>query len=384
MKEYARIRRIPKYMFSDLDKIKNKLQKEGREIIDISIGDPDLPTPEFIIRALQEGSEDIVNHRYPPYEGTYEFRKAVADYYKRRFNVDLDMNDEVAALIGSKEGITHLSLALVDEGDMAIVPDPAYPIYNSSIFLAGGIPCITPLTADNHFIPDLSIIDKNTAKKIKLMYINYPNNPTGAVSSLDSLKYIIEFARENEIIVCNDAAYNEIVFDNNKPVSILNIDGAKDVAVELCSLSKSYNMTGWRIGYAVGNKEVLKKLMVIKMNTDSGQFGAIQHAASAALNHGDHHIEYMKRLYKKRRDTVLSALRECGIEATIPEGSIYIWFKIPHKMRSEEYAAELIKKFGIIVTPGTAFGIFGEGYCRIALTVDEMTLKNAVRRMKKV
>lgn len=384
MKKCCRIERMPRYMFSDLDSIKNKMLKEGRDVIDISVGDPDLPTPGFIIDALKDASEDRRYHRYPPYEGTFEFKKAVADYYKRRFNVSLDAESEVIALIGSKEGITHLSLALLDEGDIAIVPDPGYPIYAISAHIAGATPHAVHLKRENNFLPDICEIDECTQKLAKLMFINYPNNPTGAVCSLDSMRNIIEFARKNDIIVCNDAAYNEIVFDNNKPVSLLNVIGAKEYGVELGTLSKSYNMTGWRIGYAVGNSDALKKMMAIKVNTDSGQFGAIQHAASEALNKGDGHILYMNEIYRKRRNKAAALLKGIGIDVYMPQGSIYLWFKVPCGYTSEKFASELIEKCGVIVTPGTAFGAFGEGFCRAALTVDDGDFEKAVSRMESV
>lgn len=383
MKDSNRIKSIPKYMFSDLDRLRSKMSKEGREVIDISVGDPDLPTPEFIVKSLQKASEVKEYHRYPPYEGTYGFRKSVADYYKRRFDVELDPDGEVAALIGSKEGITHLTIALVDEGDIALVPDPAYPTYRNSVYIAGGTPYIMPLKEENNFTPDLSSIDSITAQKSKLMYINYPNNPTGSVCGIESFKDIVEFARKNDIIVCNDAAYNEIVFDNNKPVSILSVDGSKEVAVEIGTLSKSYNMTGWRIGYIVGNREIIKRLMAIKTNTDSGQFSAIQHAASVALDYGDDYIAYIKEIYKSRRDEAVTKLRDIGMSVISPKGSFYLWFKVPNGYSSSEFAAKLIEECGIIVTPGNAFGGYGEGYCRIALTIDEMQFEKAVEKIRR-
>lgn len=382
MKVYNRLDSIPPYLFAQLDQLRNEMTSKGYDLIDISIGDPDLPTPQFIIDSLCEGVKDIKNFRYPPYEGTFEFRESVSNYYKRHFGVYIDPSSEAIALIGSKEGIVHLSLAAVDRNDIALVPEPGYPVYKSSVCMAGGQPHIIPLTEDSGFMPQLDDIDRDTAEKTKIIYINYPNNPTGAVCSIDILKSIVEFAHKYDIIICNDIAYNEIVFDGIKPVSIMCIDGARDVAVELGTLSKSYNMTGWRIGYAVGNKDILKMIMKMKSNSDSGQFGAIQHAASCALDYGDSYIENLRNIYEQRRNNALAKLRSIGIEPVIPKGSFYIWFKVPQCCSSGEYAAKLAMKCGVIVTPGKAFGAYGEGYCRIALTVDEKIFNNAIERWR--
>ena len=383
MKVFNRLNRIPPYFFSNLDKLKSDIALKGHEVIDLSIGDPDLPTPNFIIEALFKGAQDKINYRYPPCGGTYEFREAVSNYYKRRFGVALDPYEEVITLIGSKEGIAHLSLALIDSDDIALVPEPSYPIYKSSVLIAGGQPYPVILSEENGFLPQLDKVDKETLIKAKIMFINYPNNPTGAVCSIDSFKDIVEFATHNDIIICNDTAYNEILFDNKKPQSLLSVEGAKEVAVELGTLSKSYNMTGWRIGYAVGNRQILKKLLAIKENMDSGQFGAIQHAGSAALNYGDGYIEYLKNVYKKRRDNAIVLLEEIGLKPILPKGTFYVWFKVPEGYSSKEYAIKLASECGVIITPGNAFGKSGEGYCRISLTVDESIFELAAEKIKK-
>lgn len=381
MKPCNRLDKIPPYIFADLDRLRKDMIQKGMEIIDISIGDPDLPTPSFIIDALYEGMKNVNNYRYPPYEGTYEFRKSVADYYKRRFGVELDPEDEVVALIGSKEGIAHLCLALIDRDDTAFVPEPAYPIYKTSVCMAGGIPHTITLFEDSGFLPDLSCINNDAAKRAKLVFFNYPNNPTGAVCDAGTYKSIIEFALENDIIVCSDAAYNELVFDKLTPLSILSISDSKRVAVEFGTLSKSYNMTGWRIGYAVGSREILRKLMIVKSNTDSGQFGAIQHAACAALDKGDGYIDYIRNVYENRRNNALNRLKSAGFETFDSKGSFYIWFKVPDLLTSHEYVSRVVKECGVIITPGSAFGPSGEGYCRIALTVDNNIFDKAIERI---
>jgi LL-diaminopimelate aminotransferase len=382
MRACDRINSIPPYMFAKLDRIKREMQSKGYEVIDLSVGDPDLPVPDFIIESLKEGLKVEKFHKYPPYEGIFEFRKAVADYYKRRYNVDLDPEREVAALIGSKEGIVHLTLSLIDYGDTAIVPDPGYPIYKASVHLAGGKPYTMQLKRENSFLPDIKEINDRIVRTAKLMYINYPNNPTGSVCDIEVLRNLVEFAEENDIVVCNDAAYNEIIFKNEKPLSIINADTGKKVSIEFGTLSKSYNMTGWRIGYAVGNSDIIKRLMIVKSNTDSGQFAAIQYAASSALNYGDEYIDYCKGIYRERRDKALLLLKRAGIDAVTPEGTFYVWFKVPGAVSSSQFASNLIEKKGVLITPGNAFGIFGEGYCRIALTVDNDMLEKAVEKIK--
>lgn len=380
MKEYGRLKNIPPYMFSGLDNLKNSLLNRGYDIIDLSIGDPDLPTPDFIVEALKRGADDCKNHRYPPYRGTREFREAVADYYRRRFGVLLDADCEVIALLGSKEGIAHLSLALIDEGDIAIVPDPSYPVYKSSVSIAGGEPHILCLTEEKGYFPDFDGIDEAIARKANLMFLSYPNNPTGTVCTKDFYIKAVEFARRYGIAIACDAAYNEIVFDG-KAMSILQVRGAKDVAVEFGTLSKTYSMTGWRIGYAVGNSELIRALAAIKENMDSGVFGAVQHAGAVALNQGDGYIEYMKGIYKKRRDMAVELLHDAGISFIKPMGGFYIWIRVPEGYTSYEYASMLAEKCGVVITPGAAFGRYGEGYCRLSLTTGEDKLSEALYRM---
>lgn len=380
MKSYRRLGSIPPYTFAELNKLKSDMVLRGLDVIDISIGDPDLSPPKEVSDSLIESLKESRFHKYPPYEGIFEYRKSVSDYYRRRFNVELDPESEVVALIGSKEGIAHLTLSLVDNGDIAIVPDPGYPVYRISTLMAGGIPYTAPLLIENNFLPDVDGIDKAIAKKAKLMYINYPNNPTGAVCSTEKMRKIVSFAAENKLTLCNDAAYDEIVFDE-RPLSMMNIEGARECGIEFGTLSKSYSMTGWRIGYAVGSRDVLKKLMLVKSNLDSGQFGAIQHAASAALNRCDYYLDMIKETYKKRRDTAAGLLRETGLEVFMPQGTFYIWFKVPDGLTSAEFAKRLIGEQRLMVTPGSSFGSFGEGYCRLSLTVDIDIIEEAVKRI---
>lgn len=380
MKTYNRISNMPPYMLEELTRLKYELSKCGHCIIDLSIGDPDLPTPGFIINALKKGVEDKRYYRYPPNKGTDEFRNAVADYYRRRFNVTLDPDNEILALIGSKEGIAHLSLALIDTGDNAIIPEPSYPIYKSSVYMAGGHPFLLYLNEGNNYLPDISFMDEGCTKNIKIMYMNYPNNPTGSICDIEYFNKLIRFALKNDIMIVNDSAYNEIVFDR-KPVSILEAEGAKNTALEIGTLSKSYNMTGWRIGYMVGNSEAINKVSIIKSNIDSGQFGAVQHAAATALNEGDEYILQIKEVYKRRRDLVLKIFYDSGVSYAVPYGTFYVWFKVPQNISSLEYAYRLVIETGVLVTPGVAFGSSGEGFCRLSLTTDEAQLSAAVEKI---
>lgn len=291
IKKADRIASIPPYLFAEIDKLKAQARARGVDVIDLGIGDPDQPTPEHVIQALKEAATDGANHRYPPYEGLPEFKKAVAAWYKERYDVELDPETEVLALIGSKEGIAHICWAFVDPGDVTLVPDPAYPVYRTGTLLAGGVPHTMPLTAENDFLPDYSAIDPVVAQKSKLLFINYPNNPTAAVATPQFFADTVEFARQNNIVVCHDFAYCETTFDGYRAPSFLATPGAKEVGIEFNSLSKPYNMTGWRIGFAVGNKDVLAALSVIKTNIDSGVFNAVQYAAIEALTGPQDNIE---------------------------------------------------------------------------------------------
>jgi LL-diaminopimelate aminotransferase len=378
-----RLKRLPPYLFKEIDRKKAEVRAKGVDIIDLGIGDPDLPTPSHIIEAMQEAVVDPPNHRYPSYSGMLEYRAAVAEWYKRRFKVDLDPEKEVLALIGSKEGIAHLPLAFINPGDVSLVPTPAYPVYNTATIFAGGESFFMPLTAEHRFLPDLEVIPEDVARKAKLLFINYPNNPTAAVADMKFFERVVSFARQNKILVCHDAAYSEIAYNGYRPPSFLQAEGAKEVGVEFHSLSKTYNMTGWRIGFAVGNSEAIEGLGAIKSNVDSGVFQAIQKAAIKALKHDQYCVKEIGKVYTKRRDLMVDGLRKAGFELDAPKASFYLWVRVPHGYTSAQLATRLLEK-GVVVTPGNGFGEPGEGYFRIALTQKRERLAEALERIRAV
>jgi LL-diaminopimelate aminotransferase len=379
MKIAQRIQTIPPYLFAEINKKKEEAIKKGVDIINLGIGDPDQPTPNNIIEKLRESVKDPKTHDYPPYAGTAEFRQAVTLWYKNRFGVNLDPDNEVMALIGSKEGIAHIFLAFIDPGDFSLIPEPGYPVYKTATLFANGLPYIMPLLEENGFLPDLEEIDEDIAQRAKLMFINYPNNPTAAVANKDFFKKVVKFAKKYDILVCHDFAYSEMTFDDYKASSFLEVDGAKDVGIEFHSLSKTYNMTGWRLGFAVGNKEAISALSIIKTNIDSGVFKAIQEAGIEALTGLQDNIEKMNKIYTGRRNVVINGLK--NLKPT--KATFYIWIPTLNKMDSMEFSNLLLEKTGIIVTPGIGYGDYGEGYLRIALTVDEKRLEKAIERIKK-
>ena len=323
------------------------------------------------------------NHDYPPYQGTKEFRKASANWMKKRFNVELDYDSEMLALIGSKEGLAHIFFAFVDSNDIVLVPDPGYPVYKNGTILAGGEIYLMPLLAKNNFLPDFEKIPPEIAKRAKLMFLNYPNNPTGAVADLEFYQKAVDFAKKYDILICNDQAYSEMTYDNYIAPSILEIEGAKDCAIEFYSHSKSYNMTGWRIGFACGNKEAIKALGTIKNNIDSGVFKAIQEAGIEAYNTPKSEIEKLNKIYQKRRNIVENALKELGWNIKPTKGTFYLWLPTPNNMPSADFCEMLIERTGVVVVPGVGYGENGEGYFRIALTKDEKTIQEAMERIKK-
>jgi len=382
MIEYAkRIKEIPPYLFSELDEIKKELERKGVDLINLSIGDPDLPTPRFIIEKLKEAVEDSRTHRYPPYSGIPEFKDAVAQWYRGRFQVNLVPEKEVIALIGSKEGIAHIPLAFVDPGDYALVPDPGYPVYKTSTMFAGGIPYSMPLLEENNFLPDLSRIPEEIAKKAKLMFLNYPNNPTSAVAEEEFFKEVVKFASRYHIIVCHDAAYSEIAYNGYRPISFLQTEGAKEVGIEFHSLSKTFNMTGWRIGFAVGNRLILEGLAKLKTNIDSSLFQAIQLAGREALLKEPSPAEEFRKIYQERKEVMVKGLGQKGLKVFDPLATFYLWIKVPQDYTSGSFCKRLLSETGIISTPGNGFGIHGEGYVRMALTVDRKRLEEAVDRI---
>ena len=382
IKQAERVRQIPPYLFAEIDKKKQVLRAKGMDLIDLGIGDPDLPTPSRIIDRLADAARDARNHRYPSYEGMLDFRQAVAHWYERRFHVSLDPNAEVLTLIGSKEGIAHIPLAFVDPGDYVLVPNPGYPVYRVATLFAGGIPYFMPLLRENRFLPDLSKIPTQVAERAKLLFINYPNNPTAAVAERPFFEEVVEFANRYGIIVCHDAAYSEIAFDGYRPMSLMEIDGSREVGIEFHSLSKTFNMTGWRVGFAVGNREIVGGLGKIKTNIDSGVFQAVQLAAAEALNGYGTETEEIVNTYRARRDLLVEAIRAGGLEVESPRATFYLWVGVPSGYTSAEFAAHLMEKSGIVATPGIGFGDAGEGYIRFALTVGEDRLREAVNRLK--
>lgn len=379
-----KLSKLPPYLFVELDRAKQEAIKKGRDVIDLGIGDPDLPTPKPIIEKLYKAALDSKNHRYPTNRGLLEFRQSVQRWYKRRFNVSLDVETEILPLIGSKEGIANIPTAFLNQGDEVLVPDPGYPVYKSAVIFAGGIIHIMPLLESNGFLPDLDAIDVQVARRAKLMYLNYPNNPTSAVASVDYLEKVVEFAKSNNIIVVYDAAYSENYYEGCKPIAFLEIDGAKEVGIEMHSLSKTYNMTGWRIGFALGNKDIIAGLAKVKSNIDSGVFQAVQEAAITALDTMENETEKMRQIYQARRDVIVNGFKKLGWDVEKPMATFYVWIKVPSGYTSSEISKLFLDKADIIVTPGIGFGINGEGYIRIALTVDKDRLQEAVNRIERL
>ena len=379
-----KLKSLPPYLFVEIDKAKRKARQEGRDIIDLGIGDPDQPTPAYIIERLHQASLDPKTHRYALDQGMPELRREIAAWYSNRFNVGLNPESEVLPLIGSKEGIAHFPLAFLNEGDYSLVPDPCYPPYKGGTILAGGKPYPMPLKEENNFLPDLKKIPANIRRKAKLIYINYPNNPTSATCDKNFYKEVVEFAKKNKLIVISDLAYSEIAYDGYKPSSFLDVDGARDVGIEFHSLSKTYNMTGWRIGFACGNPELVGALAKVKANIDSGIFMAIQMAGIMALQSPNAHLDAMISLYQERRDTLISGLKSLGWRVRTPKATFYVWIKTPKKYDSRGFAKLLLDKADIIATPGIGFGGYGEGYIRMALTVSKERIQEAVQRLKKV
>jgi LL-diaminopimelate aminotransferase len=377
-----RIRNLPPYLFARIDELKREALGKGVDLIDLSIGDPDIPTPGHIVDAMKAAVLKPEHHRYPSSEGMPVFRKTVADWYGRRFNVSLDPESEVISLMGSKDGVGHMPLAYVNPGDVVLVPTPGYPVYSIGTIFAGGENHFMPLTEDNGFLPDINAIPEDVLKRAKLMWLNYPNNPTAAMAGRDFFNEVVAFARKYDIIVCHDAAYSELYFDGRKPLSFLEVDGAMDVGVELHSLSKTYNMTGWRIGFAAGNRDVINGLARIKNNLDSGVFQAVQEASIAALNTEDTVLSELRNTYQERRDVLYEGLARLGIEARNPGATFYLWAKVPEGFDSSGYSMHLLEKAGVLSTPGNGFGDTGEGYVRFALTVSASKMQEAVQRIK--
>ena len=379
----SRIKHLPPYLFASVDRMKRNAVAKGTDLIDLSIGDPDIATPSVIVDAMKKAVENPLNHRYPSYEGMPAFREAVAKWYKKRFRVKLDPHAEVLSLIGSKEGIGHIPLAFVNPDDIVLVPSPGYPVYSVGTLFAGGHSHFMPLIAENNFLPDLDRIPEKTLKKAKIIFINYPNNPTSALAPQDFYEEVVGIALRYNIIVCHDASYTEIYYDK-RPLSFMQIPGAKEVGIEFHSLSKTYNMTGWRIGFAVGNMRILAGLGKVKTNLDSGVFQAIQEAAVTALEMDQDDLSIIRKTYRERRDILYAGLKELGVDLLKPKATFYIWAKTPPPFDSMGFVTHMLEKEGVLATPGNGFGEAGEGYVRFALTASAERIKEAVYRIQRI
>jgi len=370
---------LPPYLFARIDEMKAEQQKKGVDIIDLGVGDPDLPTPVHIVRSLCNAAKDPANHHYPSYAGMPAYREAVAGWYKKRFGVALDSGKEVLALMGSKDGIAHIAEAFVNPGDYVLAPSPGYPVYRTGTLFAEGKVHEMPLIRENNFVPVLDDIPQKVAKAAKLLYINYPNNPTAAVAPAGFYREVVDFAREYNLVVVSDNAYSEIAYDGYSAPSFLETDGAMDVGIEMHSLSKTYNMTGWRIGMAVGNAEILAGLGRIKTNVDSGVFNAVQQAAITALSGPQDCVKEACTIYEERRDVLIAGLRDLGFDVPSPKATFYVWLPVNDCM---SFAAKLLNEAGIVATPGVGFGASGEGYVRFAITRPVARIKEAIERMR--
>jgi len=379
----GRLQKLPPYLFAEIDKKKRELIAKGKDVIDLGVGDPDIPTGDFIVEALNTAAKNPRNHRYALDQGMPEFRHAIRDWFQHRFNVKLDPDKEILPLIGSKEGIGHLPLAVLDPGKVCLIPDPGYPVYRSGTLFAEGIPYTMPLLEKNNYLPDFDVIPADVLKNSKLMFLNYPNNPTSQVADKAFFAKAVAFAHKHGILIAHDAAYSEMCYEGLKSPSILEIPGAKEIAVELFSLSKTYSMTGWRVGFAVGNAQVLSLLAKVKSNLDSGIFQAIQIAGITALRDGQKELEKNLKIYQERRDLLVQGFRDLGWKIEAPKATFYVWIPVPPGYTSSELALKFLEELNIVVTPGNGFGPNGEGYFRISLTVAESRIMEALDRIKK-
>ena len=379
-----RINELPPYLFAEIDRRKRQALSRGVDLIDLGIGDPDIPTPSAVVEKLLEGASKPANHRYPNSSGMAEFREAVASWYKTRFNVSLDPVKEVVSLIGSKEGIGNMAVAFVDPGDVVLVSSPCYPVYHIGTAFSGGTNYFLPLRKANRFLPDLGAIPADIARRAKLLWINYPNNPTAAVADNDFYRRVVDFANKNNVIVCHDAAYSEMGYDGYRPMSFLEVDGARDVGIEFHSLSKTFNMTGWRIGMAVGNPEIVGGLAQAKSNLDSGIFQAVQEAGIEALKLGDKIVEPSRIIYQERRDILVDGLRAVGLECEKPHATFYVWVSCPEGLSSADFTTKLLEEAAVVTTPGNGFGEAGEGYVRFTVCVDKERLREVAERIRRV
>ncbi len=383
MKLSRRVEQLPPYLFVEISKKIAERKAKGKEVVSFAIGDPDIPTPPHIIERLCQAAQDPTNHRYPETEGLPQLRQAIAEWYRKRFDVSLDPDKEVLPIWGAKDGIAHIAFCLIDNEDIALVPDPGYPVYSIGTMFAGGRPYYLPLREEQDFIPDLGAIPDYILSKTKLLWLNYPNNPTGAVADLDFFNRAVEFAKKHDLVVCHDGPYSEVAFDGYRPVSFLEADGAKEVGIEFHSLSKTFNMTGWRIGMAVGNAQLINALLRFKSNIDSGISLAVQYAAIEALTGPEDCIEEHNAIYQRRRDLIVEVLNNIGLEVKPPKASLYIWAKVPQGYTSVEFATTLLEEVGVVVTPGTGYGQHGEGYIRLSLTIPDAQLVKGLSLLSK-
>jgi len=376
-----RLSQLPPYLFAELDAKRDQVAARGMDIIDLGVGDPDLPTPDFIINALNEAVAVPKNHRYPNYAGMPLFRQTAADYMESRFGVTMDWKTQVFSVIGSKEGIAHLPLAFINPGDYSLVPDPGYPVYNIGTLFAGGKSHFMPLKKENGFLPDLDSVPEDVLKKARLLFINYPNNPTSACADLAFYEKVVSFAKKHDLVVVSDAAYVEMGFDDYRPLSIFEAAGAMDVAVEFHSMSKTFNMTGWRIGFVCGAPDIARGVGRIKTNIDSGAFNAIQQAAVTALTGDWACVKKNMDIYKERRDVAYNGLSKLGFDLSLPRASFYMWFLVPRGLKSKDFCGRILEETGVVITPGNGFGQAGEGFARMALTLPKERIAEAIERM---
>ncbi|MGO9604698.1 MAG: LL-diaminopimelate aminotransferase [Candidatus Binataceae bacterium] len=383
LKTATRLTRLPPYLFAELDRLKKEVQATGVDVISLGIGDPDLPTPQHIVDSLKRAASEPKNHRYPDYEGLESYRRAAADWYQRRFGPKFDPQREVCALIGTKEGIANFATAVVDPGDIVLIPDPGYPVYYSGCVFNGGEPYFLVLKKENGFVPDLDSIPAEVAKRAKLLWLNYPNNPTGATVDRSFFEHAVRFCLKNDIILAHDNAYSEIAYDGYRSPSVFEVEGARECAVEFHSLSKTFSMTGWRVGFVLGNATLVAALGKVKTNFDSGVFQAVQEAAITGLEGGDgDKLAAYCAIYKERRDLLVGALRTLGIKCDPPRATFYIWAEVPKGYSSVSFSERVLKEAGVLITPGSGFGKGGEGFVRFSLTVSSERLKEAAERIK--
>jgi LL-diaminopimelate aminotransferase len=381
MKLAKRLDRLPPYLFVEINRKIAELEAKGKDIVDFGIGDPDLPTPAHIIERMCGAAHDPANHRYPETDGLPELRQAIAEWYERRFGIALNPAKEVLPLVGSKEGIGHVAVCFIEPGDLALVPDPGYPPFSLGTILAGGEPYFMPLKEENDFLPDFETIPDGVADRAKLMWLNYPNNPTGAIAAPEFFEKAVHFARQHGLAICHDAPYTEVAFDGYKAPSFMETTGAKEVGVEFHSLSKTYHMTGWRIGMMVGNADMVNALFRVKSNLDSGVPQAIQYAAVEALRGSQEHIAKHNAIFQRRRDRLVKVLNEIGLKARMPRATFYVWAKISQGYTSMDFAKRLLDEVGVAVTPGSGYGKGGEGYIRFSLTISDDRLEEGVSRL---